>query len=443
MLDPVTFDRLFFALSMAFHMIFVTITMGLSILVSIYELRYIKSKKIEYKVLAKKLAKALVLSFAFGTASGTLIAFELFSLFPKFMAVASQVAILPFYVEVFAFFLETIALIMYFYFWENFKNLYAHWLLSILVIIGTASSAILITMINAFMNTPAGFNIANFISTGKITDVNPWAVFNGPSTWSEEYHVITTTYAAAGFMMLAIFSYYYKKTKDRIAEIMKNGMKTSSIFAGISILLAGISGHFTELMLLTEQPLKYAAIELNFYPATSNAPELIGGLYYNNSTYFYISIPNLQSFLAYFPSGNGYLPGLYEYPANLWPPLYIHLTFDLMVFGGILLGIFALILFVSIIFKKDIFNKRTIINGSIISGFLAMAVYDAGWVTNEVGRQPWIIYNVMTVEEAANVSSVIIPIGFSIMVFYLVSIPITILYILKILKVKVEEISNT
>jgi len=431
-LSIVNFDRVFFAFSIGSHIILVVISMVLALLVSIVELLAIRRNDELYEKISRRLAKTLIIIFAIGTASGTLIAVELFALFPGFMSVVGYVSILPFYSEVFAFFLEAIALVMYVYFWDRFKNRYSHWLLSVMVVVGTAASAIFITMINAWMNTPVGFNIHAYLATGVLTGINPWAVFNAPSTWSEEFHVVTTTYAAGGFLMIAFFSYFYLKGKGVARVASKALLKISTAISGFFIVLAGLSGTLTASMLIVEQPLKYAAIELNLH-SSANAAETIGGIFSHGKILDAITIPHLQSLLAFpLTLGKGTVPGLNLFPnQSLWPPLFIHLTFDVMVLGGTLIGLFAFFVILGYLLHKDPYTHRFVVAGGIISGVLGLLVYESGWVTDEVGRQPWIIYNVMKVSQAANTSPSIVPLGIAMIIFYLVAIPFTIYYTAK------------
>ncbi|MEL9914795.1 MAG: cytochrome ubiquinol oxidase subunit I, partial [Thermoplasmatales archaeon] len=131
------------------------------------------------------------------------------------------------------------------------------------------------------------------------------------------------------------------------------------------------------------------------------------------------------SFLATFETGIKYLPGLTQFPSSEWPPLVIHTTFDIMVVGGLILGLFLFISFLVWVVKKDVMKYKGILYVQIIAGIFAFIVYELGWVTDEVGRQPWIIYNVMTVSQAASNSSGLLIPGYFIIAFYLVVIPST------------------
>ena len=436
MISIINFDRFLMGYTLAAHILIVTLSIALSIMVSLSEFLAIRKKDVYYGVLAKRLSKALIIFFAVGTASGTVLAVELFSLFPNFMVLIAKVDILPFYYEVFAFFLETICLVIYIYYWDFFKNRYHHWIFSLFVAAGTVLSAVFITMINAFMNTPSGSNIPVYISTGVLTDINPLAAIANPSAFSEISHVVTTTIAAGSFALLAYFAVNYLRSRNQEARtVYSKAINITALVGLITIALAGITGDSAMRGLLTMQPLKYAAIELNYFHTMVNAPELLGGIMVNGHPEYYLSIPGVQSMLAFLSLNSSQaVPGLLSYPSQPWPPLFVHLTFDTMVGGGLLLGLFLLYMLYRI-FRRKPLTSKILLYGMIVSGVLAEIVYDSGWVTDEVGRQPWIIYdNVMTVSQAANTSTSVIPLGIGIIIFYLIIVPFTFYFAARVLR---------
>jgi Cytochrome bd-type quinol oxidase, subunit 1 len=166
------FDRFLFAYTIGSHIIIVSASIALSLILAILEFMITRKNVPEYKTMLFKLKRMFIVSFGVGTASGIVLAVELVNLFPGFMTfVSSTGAISLFYAEVSAFFLETIALVIYVYYQDVFKWKYANFGLSILVALGVIMSAVFITMVNAWMNTPNGFNKSVYLSTGKITDV--------------------------------------------------------------------------------------------------------------------------------------------------------------------------------------------------------------------------------------------------------------------------------
>jgi cytochrome d ubiquinol oxidase subunit I len=179
--------------------------------------------------------------------------------------------------------------------------------------------------------------------------------------------------------------------------------------------------------LVTQQPEKFAAIEGNLNQS-SYAPELIGGIVGPNGTLEdYIKIPDLQSILAT-GKASGVTPGLNEFPSDTQPPLFIHILFDFMVIGGIIIfAALAWILFLHFR-KKNPLERKYILWILGICGVLAVIILEAGWVLAEVGRQPWIIYNVMKVSQAGNPSNSIIPTAIAIALFYIIIIPLSIFF---------------
>ncbi|MGD0728939.1 MAG: cytochrome ubiquinol oxidase subunit I [Candidatus Micrarchaeaceae archaeon] len=433
MLFIVLFDRFLMAFALAIHIVLASIGMALPVIILIAEYLSIKKNDNDYKILAKRLSIIFIVLFAIGTASGILVAINILVLWPKFMALVSQVAILPFYIETFAFFLEAIFIAIYFYSWDSFKGKYTHLIAGIPIAIGAALSAVLITMINAFMNTPNGFNISNYLKTGIITNVQPWAVFFTPSTWTEIFHVLSSSYTAGSLIFAALFGYMLLRSRDENKSRYYKKALTLFLMVGlIATFFSVISGLQSLKQLVTIQPEKYAAIEGNIQ-SQSHAPERIGGFPVNGTLKYFIPIPNLQSILAT-GSANGTVPGLASYNESTWPPLIVHPMFDFMFFMAILLGLILIIWFVLQLLKKNPLSNKLMLKAIIFAGILSVLILEDGWVLAELGRQPWIIYNVMTVSQAANYSPSILPVGFAILAFYVLVIPVTVLAIRKLLK---------
>ena len=397
------FDRFLFAFTVGSHIILVTMSISIILLLTILEGLKLRRNNSAYADLIHRLKRVFVIFFGIGTASGIVMAMELVGLFPGFMTVVSMTGVINlFYAEVFAFFLETIALVLYVYFEGVFKWKYTDFVLSFVVLSGTLVSAVFITMVNSWMNTPNGFNTADFPS---ITGVSPWAPFLTPSTFAQVMHVLVTTIFTGAMMMGAFFAYKYLKDTDSGERILDRIIvRITSVTSIVGIVLAGLTGTNEMADVLVNQPLKYAAFDLN-YNSGSNMPErLFGGLQNGNFVYG-LQIPGLQSLLATIETGKTVLPGLTQYPQSTWPPLLVHTTFDVMVAGGLILGVFLFIVFLSFVLRKDFLRYRFILYAQILAGAFSLIVYELGWVTDEVGRQPWIIYQVMKVSKAANYST--------------------------------------
>lgn len=420
------FDRFLFAYTIGSHIILVSMSISIILMITILEALRLTRTKAEYSDLIHRLKKIFVISFGIGTASGIVMAVELVALFPRFMTLVSQTGVINlFYFEVFAFFLETVALIIYIYFEGAYKWKYTNFVLSFVILFGTLLSAVLIVSVNSWMNTPNGFDISAYLSTGDVTGINTYAPFITPSTFPQVAHVLATTVFAGVMVLGTYFSYKYLRVKDAIRRLLYGTMvKLSSIVSIISIILAGVTGSHEMATVLLDQPLKYAAMDLNYYPGTNMSERLFGTIV-NGHVVGAVHIPGVQSLLASLETNIKVLPGLSQFAPSTWPPIWIHTTFDIMVLGGLILGLFLFITFLFWILKKDIIRYRGFLYLQIIAGVFAFIVYEFGWVTDEVGRQPWIIYNVMSVSNAANGSTGLVVPGYFIVAFYLILVPLT------------------
>jgi len=433
----VSFDRFLFAFTIGSHIILVAMSISLILLITVLEYFNLRKRDEAQTDLIKRLKKVFIISFGVGTASGIVVAVELINLFPGFMTVVSETGIIgAFYLEIFAFFLETIALVLYVYFEGVFKWKYTNFTLAAITAFGTLLSGVLITMVNAWMNTPNGFYFDTtngmYSSTAKVVVTNVWAPLATVSTFSEIAHVLATTVFAGTMLIGSYFAYRYVKSRnDSDRSIFRSVLRKISGISIIGIVLAGITGSNEMATLLQYQPLKYAAMDLNPTPGTGFSERLFGTIS-NGNVVGAIQVPGLQAFLAKFETGITQLPGLSSYPQSIWPPLWIHDTFDVMVTGGLILGLFLFILFLFFVLKKDYVRNRLMLYFQIILGFFAFFVYEDGWVTDEVGRQPWIIYNMMTVSQAANYSTSLLIPGYLIIAFYIIVIPSTFYFFARI-----------
>lgn len=439
-MSMVLFDRFLFAFTIGSHIVLVTMSISLIFLIAILEFLFLTKKSAGYSELIRRLKKVFVISFGVGTASGIVMAVELINLFPGFMTVVSKTgAINLLYAEVFAFFIETIALVIYVYFEGVYRWKYTNILLSFVILFGALLSAVLITMLNAWMNTPNGFNTFQFAQTGVVSGIYPWAPFLTPSTLSELAHMLSTTIFAGVMVNGAYFAFKYVRNKEAETKILYRTMvRITSVLSIIFVILVGLTGSNEMVSLLTTQPLKYAAFDLNYSPGT-NLPEWLFGVIQNGNVVGGYQIPGLQSLIAKLETGKAALPGLSQYPSNLWPPLIVHSLFDVMVVGGLILGLFLFIIFLMFVLKKDILRHRGILYLQILAGILTFSVYEIGWTSDEIGRQPWIIYNAQTVSQASNYSSGLLIPGYLIIAFYFILIPVTFYFFARTFNLKQEK----
>lgn len=398
-LDGVMLSRLLTTMTLMFHIIFATVGVGIPIMIAIAEFIGIKRNDPYYLLLARRWARGYTITVAVGVVTGTAIGLQLSLLWPSFMEVAGQVIALPLFMETFAFFFEAIFLGIYLYTWDRFKGKWTHWLLTIPVMIGSSASALFITTVNAFMNTPQGFELKN----GEMINIDPIAAMLNPATPSKVFHVVTTSYMTSAAILAAIAAFAI--LKGRGGEYEKKALRLTVACTFIFSILTAVAGDVSAKFLAEEQPEKLAAAEWHFETETEADLIFFGTI--NEETGEVeneIRVPKLLSFLA----GNSFqteVIGLNETPEDERPPLWIHYTFDTMVsIGMFVMAVTMLFVLIDRVKKWNAFNKPLLL-AILASGPLSMVAIEAGWILAEVGRQPWILRGYMKVAEAATTSN--------------------------------------
>jgi len=396
-MDDLVIARSLFGTTMAFHIIFATLGVGIPLMILFAELLYQKTKDHDYAVMAKRWTKGLAILLGVAIPSGTIAGVQLSLLWPGFMEVVGKVMALPFQIEIYAFFVEALFMSIYVYAADRIPA----WMriLSVtLIAIGASASAILITNVHAFEGTPAGFRIEN----GEIVDVDPWAAFFNPSFFVTAGHVVVSAFMTGAFIIASIAAYKMlrEKTNERVRQFHKKALMLGLTVGGIFSVLTALNGHESAQMLHEYQPEKLAAAE-GLFETQSHAPLAIGGFTdrETESVKWAIEIPWALSFLAG-DSFDTVVRGLNDFPEEWWPPLYVHTLFNAMVGIGSLLILLSLVSFIwNKMLKRDVF-PRPLMWSFVAAGPLSMLAIEFGWIFACTGRQPWVIYRMMKTEEA-------------------------------------------
>ena len=330
-MDEALIGRTLTGLTLSFHIIFATIGVGVPIIFMVLEFLGIKKQDAHYLTMARRIAKGYTVTVAVGVVTGTIIGLQLSLIWPDFMRLGGQIIALPLFMETFAFFFGAIFLGIYLYTWDRFKNQFNHWLLTIPIVIGSTLSAVFITTVNSFMNTPAGFDFVD----GEFLNIDPVAAMLNPSTWVRVFHVVVTAYMTIAFLMATISAVKLLRAKfveDK--DYHKKGLKVMMSIGVITALLTLLAGDFSAKFLHEEQPEKLAAFEWHFETEDRADLVLFGILDEETQEVKYeLRIPWVLSILA----GNSVdteVTGLNDIPEDERPPLIIHYFFDLMVFFG-------------------------------------------------------------------------------------------------------------
>ncbi|HEX9108728.1 MAG TPA: cytochrome ubiquinol oxidase subunit I [Longimicrobiales bacterium] len=396
-MDNVLAARAQMELSLAFHMIFAAIGIGLPLLMVLAEGLWLRTGQEHYRALARKWARATALTFAVGAVSGTALSFELGLLWPRFMALAGGVVGPAFALEGYAFFVEAIFIGLYFYGWERLSPR-AHWLAGVAVAISGAVSGVLVVAANAWMQSPNGFRSLG----GRLVAVDPLAPFKARPWLDMALHSTLSCYIATAFAVAGVYA--VGQLKQRRDAYHRSGLAIALALGVVAAVLQPLSGDISARRLAVTQPAKLAAAEALFQ-TRRGAPLLIGGIPDESAgvTRFGVEIPYLLSLLATHDL-QGEVKGLDVVPREQRPNVLVtHAAFDVMVGCGTLLALSGVLYW--------LVRRRRRGSGppeprwlltllALVSplGFLAL---EAGWFVTEVGRQPWIIYGLMPTAEGA------------------------------------------
>ncbi|MFS0661352.1 cytochrome ubiquinol oxidase subunit I [Niallia alba] len=412
--DTVTISRLITAMTLIFHIVFATLGVGVPLFISLAEFIGIRKKDKHYELLAKRWSRGFVITVAIGVVTGTAIALQLSLVWPNFMQLAGNVIALPLFMEVFAFFFEAIFLGIYLYTWDRFKSKYTHWLLTLPVVVGAGMSAVFITTVNSFMNSPNGFKMVG----GEFVAVNPLEAMLNPSSPTRIFHVLGGSYLTVAAILATIAAIALLRNKGA-REYHQKALKMTVIAMFIFSVITALAGDVSAKYLAKHQTEKLAAAEWLFESEENADLLLFGWLNEENEVVGAIRVPGFLSFLAH-GDFTSEVTGLEATPEEERPPLIIHYLFDSMVsIGFFLLGISFLYIVLNR-FKRWNEHSRFMLWLIAISGPLAMLAVELGWVFAELGRQPWIVRGYMTVDEAATTSPYILHMFFLFLALYIV-----------------------
>lgn len=352
--------------------------------------------------LAQRWSKVAAVLFAVGAVSGTILSFEMGLLWPEFMRRWGDVIGLPFALEGIAFFLEAIFLGIYLFGWGRLPGrLHAALLLPIAAsgLVGTFC----ILAVNAWMNDPSGFRIVD----GEITDVSPWAAMFNHAVWPMSIHMYIAAFMVTGFTTAAVYATGLLRGRDDRHHRL--GFRVPFAFAAAFALVQPLSGHLAGSRLGEAQPTKVAAMELAV-ETEQPAPLVVGGVLVDGEARYGVEIPALGSLFA---RGSTDLPvqGLDEFPADERPRdglvTLVHWSFQGMVAAGTALLVLGAVYWVMSRRGRDLLSRRWFLRLAVLAGPLAVLALELGWITTEVGRQPWIAYRLMRIDEAVTGSTAV------------------------------------
>jgi cytochrome d ubiquinol oxidase subunit I len=402
--DPVPWARSQMAFTLAFHIILVPLGVSWSFFTLIANYRALRHDDADALMLAQRWSKYMAVTFAVGAVTGTVLSFEFGLLWPRFMGQWGEAFGVPFAFEGLFFFTEAIFVAIYIFGWRRLRP-WTHFWLGVPIPLAGVFGAVSVVAANAWMNAPSGFTLD---SDGNVVDVDPWGVIFNDSMPLQAAHMLVAAYLVGGFMVASVYAVGMLRGRDD--HYHRLGFVIPFTVAAIAAPIQMAVGDALARWVYENQPVKFAAIEL--VPQTdSHVPEtLLGRLDSDGTVSGGIPIPGLASWLSDPSTGTStVIQGLDSVPADTRPTTaevnIVHLSWDVMVGLGTLLFLLAVWYGASWLFRRRMPTSRWFLRASASAGVLAVIAMEAGWVVTEVGRQPWIVYNLMKVDSAATANT--------------------------------------
>lgn len=404
------------AFTLGTHIILSCLGVGFPLIMLVANFIGLKRDDADAMRLARRWSKVVAVTFAVGVVTGTVLSFEFGILWPGLFDRFGEIIGLPFAIEGIFFFLEAIFIAIYLYGWDRLTPWQHFWSGVPIVLAGIGGAASVVSA-NAWMNQPAGFDLD---SAGKVVNVDPWAAIWNNATPYEVPHMILAAYMVAGFLVASVYAVgMLRGRRDRYHRL---GLAIPFAIAALATPLQLMVGDTAARAIATDQPSKYASMEYVTTTST-HVPEYLFGVYDTKTGEVSggLRIPDMNSLLAGFSVSTKVI-GLDTVPVDDRPPspTLLHWCFDVMVGIGTALMLLALWFGWSMWRRRRPPESRWFLRAAAVAGAGAVVALECGWIVTEVGRQPWIVYEVMRTEDAVtNASGIGIAFGIIVVVYAL------------------------
>jgi cytochrome bd ubiquinol oxidase subunit I len=411
------------ALSFAVHIPLVCFGIAFPALVLFVEWLYLRTGDELYRTLAKRWTKVMAALFAAGVVTGTILSFEMGLLWPAFTASFGSVFGLGFAIEGFSFFMEAIFIGIYIYGWERLSPR-AHFASGIPIAIAGFTGSLTVISVNGWMNHPTGFHIRE----GKAVDVHPVeALFGNSYFWHELVHMYLAGYIVTGFLVAA--AYAVGSPRGRWGRYERTALAIPLTVAALCSPVQVLVGDWNGREVARAQPSKLASFE-GLGQTGQGAPVHLLGWYKDGRVEYGIPIPRLLSLLAYH-NPNATVAGLDAVPADERPPVnVVRIAFQTMVGIGSLLALLGFAYLAIRWRHKRLPESPWFYRALVVAGPLSVVALICGWVTTEVGRQPWVVYRVMRTSDAVTGAGGI-PVGYATLAFVYLGLALAVVWILR------------
>ena len=392
-------SRIQMAFTLAYHIILVPLGVAFPLLTVVMEGIGLRRNDPDALRLARRWSVVMAVQFAVGAVTGTILSFEFGILWPRMMGRFGDVFGIGFGIEGWAFFLEAIFIGIYLYGWKRLPPK-VHYRLGWVLPPSGVLGAFGVIIANSWMNTPGGFQLG---PDGRPINVDVMGAIFTPAFGYEFWHLIVALYMTAAFMVASVYAGGW--LRGRRDHYHRLGFAVPFTLGAVLAPIQVVIGDIATRGVFQDQPAKFAAMEITWKTQSQN-PEVVGGLLRDNGTVWLgLSIPSLDSLLAGF-STSTVVRGLASFDPSDRPTVvdanFVHLAFDLMVGLGSIACVLTLWYAVAWIRHRDLPRSIWFFRGATLAGVGSYVALEAGWVTTEVGRQPWIVHNLMRVSDAVN-----------------------------------------
>ena len=395
-----------FAVTTIYHFFLVPLTLGLSILVALFESRYVATGNETYKRMAKFWGKIFLINFAAGVVTGIVQEFHFGLNWSEYSRFMGDIFGAPLAIEgLLAFFMESTFIGLWVFGWEKLSkkmHLAAGWL----VAIGSTLSALWILIANSFMQNPVGYAIQN----GRAVMTDFWALVTNPNLPYQFFHVLAAGITTAGFIVLGFSAWHLLRKQEAADEFFRKAFQWAAVYALVGTLMVIVVGDAHGKYLAKHQPMKISATEAVWNtedPADFVVVARIDQEAGENG--FEIRVPKALSFLLYNKS-TGEVKGLRDLqaeaeakygPGDYIPPVAgTFWAFRIMVGVGFLMALLALL---AIVRPKVKFLQKPILLKALLPAMaLPYIASTAGWILTEEARQPWIVYGLLKTADSAS-----------------------------------------
>ena len=398
-MDLVLLSRIQFAVTIGFHYIYPPLSIGLGLVLVLMEGLYLKTKNPLYHQLTRFWVRIFGLIFAFGVGTGIVMEFEFGTNWSNYARYVGDIFGSPLAAEgIFAFFLESGFLALLLFGWDRISKR-MHFFSTVMVALGAHFSAIWIIVANSWMQTPTAYHIVDTPVGARAEILDFWGAVLNPSTVDRLTHTVLAAWQTGAFFVVSVAAFYL--IRRRHEDFARASMRIALAVAMVATLGQLISGHSGAVVVAEHQPAKLAAFEGVYETGPDADLTILGWVDEQEQTVRGLKVPGMLSWLVGGDTGT-VVQGLEEFPEADRPPVQlsfqvyhfmvaIGMTLIALAWGGGLLA-----------WRGHLFRRRWLLWIYVFSVLLPQAANQLGWAAAEVGRQPWIVYNLMRTQDGVS-----------------------------------------